>query len=527
MSDHHRTVPANRSLLARLTGRIAPLMVFTILAGTLLWGHRTGWRAPKFSELSQRPVETKDDWCNDHQVPLSICVECNPNLLPRGKSFGWCKTHGVHDCPTCHPEVAQVDKKPVLSSSELDRARMALELMDRPENASRCKTHLRRIQFASKEAVEKAGIEVEPVWTGPVSESIGCSGEIVYDQTRTARLASRAPGQMFRAFKQVGDRVRQGEIVGLIEAAEVGRVKSEFLQAIVQMRLKSRVAEGIKSSGVAASNRSLIEAEAALTEARIRIMTTSQSMTNLGIPIDPKSFDNVAEEDLPGKLQFHGLPPSVIQGLDAKITTGNLLPLVAPLDGVVVSRDVVAGEVIDTTKVLFVVVDSTRLWVNLDVRMEDLNWIAVGQTLRFRPDGSKNDVNGTIDWISGEADHKTRTIRARAVLNSSDGRLRSNMFGTGKIVLREEKNAVIVPDSAVHWEGCCHIVFVRNKEFLQKDSPKLFLVRSVRIGTKTGTHTEIIAGLLPGEIVAAKGSAALRAELLKSNLGEGCDCCAK
>jgi cobalt-zinc-cadmium efflux system membrane fusion protein len=33
--------------------------------------------------------------------------------------------------------------------------------------------------------------------------------------------------------------------------------------------------------------------------------------------------------------------------------------------------------------------------------------------------------------------------------------------------------------------------------------------------------TEIIAGVLPGELVATRGSGALRAELLKDNTGEG------
>ena len=36
-----------------------------------------------------------------------------------------------------------------------------------------------------------------------------------------------------------------------------------------------------------------------------------------------------------------------------------------------------------------------------------------------------------------------------------------------------------------------------------------------------GEFTEVIAGLLPGEVVVTIGSAVLRAELLKGNLGAG------
>jgi cobalt-zinc-cadmium efflux system membrane fusion protein len=52
----------------------------------------------------------------------------------------------------------------------------------------------------------------------------------------------------------------------------------------------------------------------------------------------------------------------------------------------------------------------------------------------------------------------------------------------------------------------------------------VFYARSVRPGARDGKQTEIIAGLLPGEVVATTGSASLRSELLKSNLGEGCAC---
>lgn len=514
--------------MVRGLGRaIPPLFVFSVLGVLLAWGHRTGWTIPKFSSLSGGVATVKDDWCNEHNVPDSICVECNHGLMPRTKSFGWCKTHGVHDCPLCHPEVAQVGKRPVVTDADLDRARRSLEFTDRPENASRCSQHKRRIQYASTEAVEKAGIEVEPVWTGPAVEAVGGNGEVVYDQNRTARLSTRVPGIMFRAYKQVGDRVREGEVVGLVDAADVGRAKAEFLHAFVQARLKLQVVEGLKSSGGAVPGRTVSEAEAAVSEARIRLTTAQQALTNLGMPVAPEDMEKVPEDRLAAKLHFLGLPKPLADTLDPKTTTGNLLPLFAPFDGVVASRDVVAGEVVEMTKVLFVVVDPRKMWGNLDLRLEDMKVVALGQPVRFLPDGAKTEAVGTVAWVSGEADHKTRTVRVRAVLDNGDGRLRSNTFGTGRVILRDEKEVVVVPAGAVHWEGCCHVVFVRNKDYLKDGSPKVFHVRTVRVGAKTDKQIEIIAGVLPGEVVAVKGSAALRAELLKNNLGEGCDCCKK
>jgi cobalt-zinc-cadmium efflux system membrane fusion protein len=387
--------------------------------------------------------------------------------------------------------------------------------------------HEHRIQFVSQEAVEKAGIEVETVGTAPVIESVTGSGELTYDQTRMARLSARVPGSIFRVFKQVGEPVKVGEVIALVDAAEVGRAKSEFLQASVEVRLKTKNFEGLSSAATAGAvpERRLRETESTLSEARIRVTAAQQALTNLGLPPQLDSLKALPEAQLADHLRFLGLPKTITASFDSR-TTGNLLPVTAPLDGVVVSRDVVAGEVVDAAKVLFVVADTRTMWLNLDLRLEDTRRVALDQEVRFWPDGTREAI-GHLTWISTEADRKTRTIKVRAALENGDGHLRANIFGTGKVILHEESQTVVVPSTAVQWEGCCHVVFVRDKNFLQNGAPKVFHVRTVHLGAKDEKQTEIIAGLLPGEVVATRGSSLLRAELLKDNLGEGCACCKK
>jgi cobalt-zinc-cadmium efflux system membrane fusion protein len=127
-----------------------------------------------------------------------------------------------------------------------------------------------------------------------------------------------------------------------------------------------------------------------------------------------------------------------------------------------------------------------------------------------------------VSWISTAVDEPTRTIKVRVDLPNAEGRLRANTFGTARIVLREEPQAIVVPTEAVHTDGTCHIVFVRDKHFHEAGSAKFFHIRTVRPGVKQGEMTEIIAGLLPGEVVASKNSVVLQAQLLKSGLGAGC-----
>ena len=114
-------------------------------------------------------------------------------------------------------------------------------------------------------------------------------------------------------------------------------------------------------------------------------------------------------------------------------------------------------------------------------------------------------------------------LKVRAVLDNPDGRLRDETFGTGRVILREVPDAIVVPSHTVQWEGCCQVVFVRDKDYFSSpESPKLFHVRSVRTGASHGGTTEILAGLLPGEVVVTEGSDVLRAQLLKNSLGAGC-----
>jgi multidrug efflux pump subunit AcrA (membrane-fusion protein) len=534
----HRSVPATNptakkpraqpSGLLRTGMRYMPTaMVFTLLAGLGIYGHRDDWKLPKFAALVGAPPVARDDWCDEHAVPESQCVMCHPDLLPIGKDHGWCKEHGIHNCPLHHPDVAQTKTAPIASPADLDRVSRALAMTDRSENNSLCKNYLRRIQFASMEAIQKAGVDVAIVDRQPMVETVTTSGEITYDQTRFASLSSRVPGTVFRVEKNVGDPVRAGEILALIDAADVGKAKTDLIQSISEERLQHAAItrlDSLSSQGIVSGRKSQ-EAEAAYAQARARVLGAQQTLFNLGLPVEIESLRGLSAEELVRRLSVLGLPASLIQQVGPSEPTGNALPVRAPIDGVVITRQVAAGEVVDAARTLFQVADTRQLWLSLNVPLEEARRVTVGQKVQFRPDGDRREVAGTLAWISTAADAKTRMVAVRAQLPNADGQLRDETFGTGRIVMREEAETIAVPNEAVHWEGCCHVVFIRDKHFFDsKTSPKVFHVRTVRLGTKNQNYTEILAGVLPGEVVATTGSDVLRAEMLKNNLGEGCTC---
>lgn len=510
----------------RLRHVLPTLAVVLALVGLASWGHMADWQLPKFSALFGSQVAATEDWCADHNVPESQCIECHPNLLPPVKDHGWCKVHGIAQCPFEHPEVVQLQTTPAIAPEDLERASRALAARPRAENNSRCKLHEKRIQFASITAIERAGVDIAVARKAPIIEAISANGEIAYDETHSARLASRVAGTVWRVEKQVGDRVQTGDVLALIDAREIGEIKSEFLEAIARSRLVASNYERLKplANDGAVAGRQLREAETTLQEANIGLLRAQQKLGNLGLAVEAQEYNNLSPEQIASKIQTLGLPADTVAKLDTDSKNSNLFPLRSPLDGIVVERKVVPGEVVDSTTTVFVVSNVQQMWLILNVRQDEAKYLSLGQKVLFQPTDSKNEpeIRGSLAWISTAADDETRTVKVRVNIPNEDGRLRANTFGTGRIVLRNEPNATIVPSEAVHWDGCCNVVFVRDKNFFKEGAPKFFHIRKVRLGVQEGDVTEIIAGLAPGEVVASKNSVVLEAQLLKSNLGAGC-----
>lgn len=545
------------------------LVVLTALSGVAYWGHHNEWRAPKFASLFGSPPqrepedwcaehnvpdsrcikchpelvgEQAKDWCKEHGVPESRCTICHPEILTKGVAADWCKEHGVPEsnCTICHPEIAVKGKPPssetatkvVLGDSESpqpNRSAAKPDVQDvnvvcptgdksattsKPaKDPATCQTHMLRVQFASPESVQKAGVRLGSVIERPMAQAIVANAETQYDRTRFAQIASRVPGVVWRVDKEIGQTVRKGEVLALVDATEVGRAKAELLTAGAQRALRFQTVQrtnelvGQKVSSVAQQQ----EAQAELREADIRVFNARQALINLGLTL-PTNVEGIPDER---EVQLLGLSEQVRASLDAGAPSANLLPVIAPLDGTVIRREIVAGEIIEASKPLFAIADTHHMWITIDVSQSQIGRVAIGQPVRFRSEPSDDTVKGVITWLSTTVDEQTRTVKVRADVDNPEGRLLASTFGKAEIVVRESPQAIAVPTEAIQWEGCCHIVFVRLAD-------DIFQTRKVQLGARDSHYTEVLVGLLPGEVVATTGSHVLKSEILKSNLGAGC-----
>jgi len=391
----------------------------------------------------------------------------------------------------------------------------------------------KNVSFGSQAELEATGIRLGSATQRPMGEHVSAHGVVSYVQTQIAQLSARVPGTVWKVQKQLGDSVKRGEVLAVLDAADVGKAKSEYLQAMVKEELCAETLCRLASVGNAVPVKLKREAESDLREARVRRYTTQQSLNNLGLPIRFEELAGMSDVARAERIHFLGLPAAITQGLDPETTTANLIPIIAPFDGIVIRREIVTGEVVTPEHSQLVVADIREMWIKLNVNKEDGFRLTLGQEIKFEADGVPGEVQTRISWISTEVDDKTRTVQVIARVDnplltdtndlSGQRLLKANTFGIGRIRVRQSSMAVVVPSRAVQWNGTHHVVFVPKSDFpgITGDVAlaRSFMPCLVRPGTIADGYTEILEGLYCGDQVVVDGSHMLKSELTRRVAG--------
>ncbi len=385
---------------------------------------------------------------------------------------------------------------------------------DPPEGAADPAAGPVRIHL-SEEAARKSDIETEAAVERPMNQVVHAHGVIQYDQTHYARLVPRAAGVVRMVYRQNGEAVHQGDLLALVESADVGRAKASFMQSLVMVEAKEKNLQAVQKQAAVVPGvvpeLTLREAEAQLRDARARLFADQQALFNLGLPVAVSEVTGQSEEKVMRRLRLLGLPDSAVAALDANTASANLLPVTSPLDGVVVSRDAAVGEAA-TANSIFTVADTRKVWIDCDIRLEDVGLLAPGQQVIVRADGASEDApTGKLIWISAEADDKTHTVKARAEVPNSDGKLRPNTPFEGGVIVGGNPHAVVVAGDALQWDRREALLFVRVAD-------EEYEARRVKVGLRDGDFREIASGLRVGEAVVVRGSHVLKSEMLKDRI---------
>lgn len=370
-----------------------------------------------------------------------------------------------------------------------------------------CQTHALRVQFASQAAVVKAGIELGAVIERPMALSVEALAQVEFDRRHHERVAARAEGIALTVAVALGERVIAGQLLALVECPELGKAKAELLSAHAAVAATRRTLERVVTATSAGfrTEAERLAAEQVAREAEIRRFAAVQALASFGL-------GEVGAEPTEETLRTLGLPAEIA----SSTRSANLLPVRAPQDGVIVALEVLAGAAVDRNQVLFEVAELRQMSIVAELTPSDAQRVSIGQEFLFAPDDARSvRVKGVVAWIAPSVDPHTRTVSVRADVANDAENLRAGSFGRARIVVRQCEKAIAVPNAAIQWEGCCHIVFVRLAD-------DIFQTRKVQLGARDPAYSEVIGGLLPGEVVVTTGSHVLKSEIRKSNLGAGC-----
>lgn len=304
----------------------------------------------------------------------------------------------------------------------------------------------------SSPTLPTAQVRVQPaqIATQPTMEVIVGT---VRAKTR-ATLEAKVSGRIEKMPVVLGQRVKAGELVARLDAAEI---KARLEQAQASLEQAERDWKRISSLF---QSQAVTRAESDNAEARRRGAAAS-----------------VAEAE------------AMMRYVD----------VVAPFDGVISRKWADLGDLANPGKPLVDLEDPSALQVDADVPESIAAPVQIGARLAVRLDGASNPLEGAVAEIAPSVDPASRTVRIRLDLPAAPGLIPGRF---ARVLIPTGENATVaVPASALVQRGQMEIVFV-----ITNQQAHLHLVKS---GKRDGAHVEILSGLDAGETVAVEGAAQL------------------
>ena len=115
---------------------------------------------------------------------------------------------------------------------------------------------------------------------------------------------------------------------------------------------------------------------------------------------------------------------------------------------------------------------------------------------------------GRVSYIDPQVSADTRTARVRVEVPNPRRDLRLGMYAEIVVTATGDRQAAMLPRSAVQSVGDHQMVYVANPT-----EPGTFTEREVHLGDASGGQVEVVSGVQPGEQVVSKGSFFIRAEV--------------
>ncbi|MBN1205545.1 MAG: efflux RND transporter periplasmic adaptor subunit [Myxococcaceae bacterium] len=328
-----------------------------------------------------------------------------------------------------------------------------------------------------------------PVEVRRGGEAVTVLGELAVDERTYAEVAPPLPARVSGVLAAPGERVKKGQPLVELQSAELGKARAELQAALAHAEAARAAAERKRTLAAEriVAQREVQAAEAEASSAEADVAAARAALTALGAEGDGKANEQ-----------------------------GPRLTLRSPVEGTVLERNAVMGQMAEPSRALFRVGELSRLWLIVHAFERD--------AVRIQPESEARvvftafpgqDFSARVTFVGQQVDAASRTIPVRLELANPDGLLRPGMSATAFIPLGEMGARIItVPAAALQRLEDGWFVFIPQ-------GAGVFERRAVGRGRTLGGEVEVLSGLRPGEQVVVDGAFLLKAEVEKSHGGGG------
>ncbi len=319
-------------------------------------------------------------------------------------------------------------------------------------------------------AMAAAGIRVTKLDKALLNEELRTPGEVLDNAYGTTLITPRVESLVVRRHAKLGDEVKAGAPLVTLSSVEVAQTQGALLIAEQEWkRMQSLGREAV-------SGRRYSEAQVAVEQAR-------------------------------AAARAYGLPGSAVGRANGEFT------LTAPHAGRLTEDAFVVGERIEPGRALFRLVDETVVWVDAKMPAENAQRIAVGSTAQVIHGDMR--LTGKVVQRAHRTSEDTRNALIRIeVVNKNDSLHGGDYVEVYVDAGSAKEPQLAVPNAAVLQLEGETVVFRQNADNTIEPV-------AVRVGAVIGDRTVIAEGLKVGDTVVTDGAYVVKAQILKSQLGEG------
>ncbi len=365
---------------------------------------------------------------------------------------------------------------------------------------------------------------------------------------KTGIIYSAANGVVTKVLVDLGDRVQAGQVVAQVNSPDISDAQAAYLEALAKVSQSRAQLETVKARleisktnerRVTQLNEEGVAAKKDMENARsARVAVQSEEAAATGAMNAAAAYLQAARV----KLRALGLnEPSaplvesgggeIRSGTDARKVPHDVvtseLPIRSPVTGVVVKKDVFAGQSVGPSSVvsssspgkatsLMTIADLRKVWVMLEVPQREVPYVRLGSRIDFRSESVPDRIfNGRITRLAESFDPQSRTANVRAEIENPGELLKPGMLVIATLSRCQPTGGkVTVPPEAVQTLNGLAVVFTNPQ-------PHHYRVQQVTCGAHSPDAVEITAGLRPGERHVISGAFYLKSECLRSSIAGG------